>query len=104
MTLTNWPNGWALKRDEDSRQRNAVFTLRCLKDLEYWTRKNPKQAAQAFKLIRATLRDPFDGAGKPEPLRGELGGRWSRRIDREHRLTYRVTADQVRFLTARHHY
>ena len=57
-----------------------------------------------LKLVRATLRDPFEGVGKPEPLRGELGGRWSRRIDDEHRLVYRVTTDQVRFLTARHHY
>ena len=57
-----------------------------------------------FKLIRATLRDPFGGVGKPEPLRGELSGRWSRRIDSEHRLTYRVTDSQVRFLTARNHY
>ncbi|MDE2664404.1 MAG: Txe/YoeB family addiction module toxin [Gemmatimonadota bacterium] len=89
---------------KNSQQRNAVFTMRCLKDLEYWTRQGPRRAARVLKLIRATLRDPFDGAGKPEPLRGELGGRWSRRVDREHRLTYRVTADQVRFLTARHHY
>ncbi|WP_420463239.1 Txe/YoeB family addiction module toxin [Candidatus Palauibacter sp.] len=93
-----------MKRGEDSRHRNAVFTLRCLKDLEYWTRKNPRRASRVFKLIRATLRDPFGGVGKPEPLRGELSGRWSRRIDSEHRLIYRVTDSQVRFLTARNHY
>ena len=93
-----------MKTDESPRQWDAAFTLRCLKDLEHWTRQNPRQAARVLKLIRATLRDPFDGVGKPERLRGELGGRWSRRIDNEHRLTYRVTAGQVRFLTARHHY
>lgn len=93
-----------MKTDEDSQRSDAFFSERCLKDLEHWTRKNPRRAARVLKLIRATLRDPFDGVGKPEPLRGELAGRWSRRIDSEHRLIYRVTAGQVRFLTARHHY
>lgn len=84
--------------------RSAIFSTRCLQDLEHWTRKDPRRAVRVLKLIQATLRDPFDGVGKPEPLRGELAGRWSRRIDGEHRLTYRVTAGRVEFLTARYHY
>ena len=51
-----------------------------------------------LNLIEAILRDPFDGVGKPEPLRRELAGGWSRRFDIEHRLVYRVTDDRVYFL------
>jgi toxin YoeB len=50
------------------------------------------------------LADPFAGIGKPEPLRREYAGCWSRRITREHRLVYRVTADRIDFLQARYHY
>ena len=48
--------------------------------------------------------NPFTGAGKAEPLRGQLGGKWSRRIDQEHRLVYEVGNDRVYFLAARYHY
>ena len=55
-------------------------------------------------LVDAVLRNPFDGIGKPEPLRRELAGRWSRRIDSEHRMVYQVTDERVYFLAARYHY
>lgn len=60
-------------------------------------------ADRILELIRVTLRDPFAGKGKPEVLLGEKG-LWSRRINEEHRLTYRVTAEHIDFLQARYHY
>lgn len=75
-----------------------------LEDLIYWVRTDRKRAPRTLKLVDAVLRDPFDGIGKPEPLRRELAGRWSRRIDSEHRLVYQVTDERVYFLAARYHY
>ena len=86
------------------RSREAVLDPQFLEDLEFWTRTYPKRALRVLKLVRATLRDPKAGLGKPEPLRGELAGCWSRRIDSEHRLVYSVTRDRVSFLAARYHY
>ena len=75
-----------------------------LQDLEYWTRTNRRLALRTLRLVEAVLRNPFAGAGKPEMLRGQLAGAWSRRIDQEHRLVYRVDDDRVCFLAARYHY
>ena len=86
------------------KRREAVFDPSFLEDLTYWTRTDRKLALRILKLVEAILRDPFDGIGKPEPLRGELAGRWSRRIDIEHRLVYQVAGDRVYFLGARYHY
>lgn len=60
-------------------------------------------ANRIMDLVTATLRDPFAGIGKPEPLRRKKGI-WSRRINEEHRLTYRVTDEHVDFLQGRFHY
>lgn len=87
-----------------SRSRETVFDRAFLEDLTYWTRADRKRALRTLKLVDAVLRDPFGGLGKPEPLRGELAGRWSRRIDTEHRLVYQVTDERVYFLAARYHY
>jgi toxin YoeB len=76
----------------------------CLEDLEYWTDTDPRTASKVYRLIQACLRTPFEGLGKPEPLRGELAGFWSRRIAGEHRLVYRVRDDRVEFAQARLHY
>ena len=75
-----------------------------LEDLEYWTRTNRKRALRTLRLVEDVLRDPFIGQGKPELLRGELRGKWSRRIDQEHRLVYQVEESHVYFLAARYHY
>jgi toxin YoeB len=56
------------------------------------------------RLIEECLRHPFEGAGKPEPLKGELAGFWSRRIDREHRLVFCVTATALEIVQCRYHY
>lgn len=75
-----------------------------LQDLEHWTRADRRRALKTLSLVEAVLRDPWGGRGKPEALRGQLSGNWSRRIDQEHRLVYRVEGNQVFFLAARYHY
>jgi toxin YoeB len=85
-------------------ERLAVFSSHFLDDLEYWVRTDRKVALRLLKLVEQTLRDPFSGPGKPEPLRRELSGLWSRRITQEHRLVYGVTDVDVRFLQGRYHY
>ena len=88
----------------ETRRRDALFDQNCLDDLVYWVRTDRKRALRILKLVDAAIRDPFDGPGKPEPLRGQLAGAWSRRIDQEHRLVYRGEDRSVRFLAARYHY
>lgn len=63
-----------------------------------------KVALRVLDLIEAALRDPFTGIGKPEPLKHQLAGAWSRRITQEHRLVYLVQGDRIDFLQARFHY
>jgi toxin YoeB len=69
---------------------------------------DPKLIKKLNVLIRECQRNPFDGTGKPEPLRGNLKGWWSRRINQEHRLVYRVTGDEGRqsleIIQCRFHY
>lgn len=87
-----------------SQPRLAVMDPNFLEDLEYWTRTERKRALRTLQLVDDVLRDPFKGRGKPEPLRGELSGKWSRRIDQEHRLVYQVEHTCIHFLAARYHY
>ncbi len=75
-----------------------------LEDLAYWTRSNPKIASKVMELMEAVRRNPVDGIGKPEPLRHLGSNVWSRRINQEHRIVYRITEDKIFFVQARHHY
>ena len=70
----------------------------------YWQRQDRKTLERINTLIRTCQRDAFRGIGKPEPLRGELSGCWSRRIDNTHRLVYRVAAQQLQIVACRYHY
>lgn len=75
-----------------------------LDDLNYWIRTDRKMSLRIIELMEAIRRDPFEGIGKPEPLR-HLGNHvWSRRINHEHRLVYCVVKDKIIFAQARHHY
>jgi toxin YoeB len=74
------------------------------KDLAYWIKNDRKAALRILELVEAVVLDPFCSLGKPEPLRFELAGCWSRRVTQEHRPVYRVTADRIDFLQARYHY
>jgi len=73
-------------------------------DLAWWIQQDRKKALRLVDLIKEIQRDPFKGIGKPEPLRHELKGCWSRRIDQEHRLIYQVLEDKIRILACRYHY
>lgn len=86
------------------KQCNAVFHPEFIEDLRFFVETDRKTALRAFTLIEATLRDPFGGIGKPEPVRYNLKGAWSRRLTHEHRIVYLVSADRIDFLQARYHY
>lgn len=70
----------------------------------YWHGQDRKTLKRVNALITATARDPFTGIGKPEPLRGDLSGYWSRRIDDANRLVYRVTDSELVIVACRFHY
>ena len=88
MKLVFWPTAWA--------------------DYLHWQAEDPKLLARLNDLIRDCRRDPFRGIGKPEPLGGNLSGWWSRRINSEHRLVYRVSgkgdAQSLEIAQCRYHY
>lgn len=85
-------------------EHDAVFDPVFREDLIWFVKNDRKAALRTLELVEAVLADPFVGIGKPEPLRFELSGAWSRRITQEHRLVYKVTADRIYFLQARYHY
>jgi toxin YoeB len=80
------------------------FDAAAFEDLTWWVESDRGRALRILKLIRDVQRDPFHGVGQPEPLRLELSGCWSRRIDQEHRLVYQVLQDKIRILACRYHY
>ena len=84
--------------------RVLEFDPTAFEQLGEWIRENPKMALRIVKLIEAIQRDPFEGMGQPEPLKHQLSGCWSRRIDREHRLIYEVTSSKIKILACRGHY
>ena len=81
-----------------------VFDPTALEQLRFWTATDRRKALKILDLIEATLKSPFEGIGKPEPLRFDFAGAWSRRIDQEHRLVYKVEKDELRVLSCRYHY
>lgn len=83
---------------------NVTFTPTALDDLRYWLKTDKRQADRILALLEEIRRTPFDGAGKPEPLRFQLAGCWSRRIDREHRLIYQVEESEIVVIACRYHY
>ncbi|MEX2213345.1 MAG: Txe/YoeB family addiction module toxin [Phycisphaeraceae bacterium] len=84
--------------------RSLEFDLHALDDLAWWVQRDRKTALRVIRLIEESHKTPFEGIGKPEPLKHELAGCWSRRIDHEHRLVYQVTKEKVRILACRYHY
>ena len=84
MNLTFWDKGW--------------------EQYLFWQETKHPNGRRINALIKECLRHPFDGTGKPEPLKGDFSGYWSRRIDREHRLVYRVTDTALEIVQCRYHY
>lgn len=85
-------------------EREAIFHPEFREDLRYWVETERKVALRAFDLIEAIMIDPFDGIGKPEPLKYFAANTWSRRLTQEHRIVYLVSEKRVDFLQARYHY
>ncbi|WP_136514047.1 Txe/YoeB family addiction module toxin [Geomonas edaphica] len=83
---------------------NVSFTPTALDDLRYWLKTDKRQAERVLALLEEVRRTPFQGAGKPQPLRFQLAGCWSRRIDREHRLVYLVEEKEIVVIACRYHY
>ena len=84
--------------------RSVHFDSGAWEDFLFWLASDRKTARRIVRLIAEIQRDPFTGIGKPEPLRGELSGYWSRRIDDQHRLVYRANGEEIKILKARYHY
>jgi toxin YoeB len=84
--------------------RNIAFHADAFKELRAWAELNKKLHLKILDLLDDAARSPFTGLGKPEPLKGEWQGYWSRRIDDEHRLIYRVTETEIVVMRCRGHY
>ncbi len=101
--------------------RDLIWDSKAWQDYLYWQRYDPADSQSAKervpresqdkktlkrinRLIRDTLKTPFEGIGKPEPLKENLSGYWSRRIDETNRLVYRVAEDYIKIISCRYHY
>ena len=80
------------------------FTQASFEDYQYWSANDKKIFKKINSLIKEILRSPFSGTGKPEPLKHELSGYWSRRITDEHRLVYKVEQDSILVISCMYHY
>jgi toxin YoeB len=83
---------------------NIVFSPQAWDDYQHWQTADRKVLKRINQLVAETVRSPFEGIGKPEPLKYGLAGAWSRRITDEHRLVYRVVDDDLQIIQARYHY
>ncbi len=84
--------------------KNIEFVPKAFEEYSQWIDKDRKTALRIGDLIRDILRDPFTGIGKPEPLKYQFSGCWSRRINQEHRLIYKVTATSIIIFSCYYHY
>lgn len=80
------------------------FTQIAFEDYQNWSKNDKLIFKKINILIKEILRTPFTGTGKPEPLKHELSGYWSRRINDEHRLVYKVEEDEVLVISCMYHY
>ena len=84
--------------------RSVLFTPIAWEDFQYWLETDQAVLNKVRALIKDIQRNPFTGIGKPEPLKANLKGYWSRRITGEHRLVYEVRGEHVNIMACRHHY
>ena len=84
--------------------RSLEFDPSAFEDLAWWIEQDRVQALRIVRLVREVQRELFSGLGKPEALKHELSGCWSRRINQEHRLIYQVLSEKIRILSCRFHY
>lgn len=81
-----------------------IFSEHAWEDYLFSQKTDKKLIVRINKLIKATVREPFAGVGKPEPLKHSLAGYWSRRINDEHRMVYKITEDALLIAQLRYHY
>ncbi len=92
------------KNPKENKRREAVFQPEFLEDLRYWAQQDRRMFLKLLDIVEAILREPFEGIGKPEPLRHKPSGTWSRRLNKEHRVVYMVLDVRISFLQGRYHY
>jgi toxin YoeB len=83
---------------------NKEFTDEAWDGYQYWIETDKKKLKRINNLIKEIERNPYEGIGKPEPLKANLSGFWSRRIDLEHRIVYAVEEDKIVYISFRFHY
>ena len=83
---------------------DIVFQTNAWEDYIYWQQQDKKMLSRINELIKDCIRSPFKGMGKPEPLKGDFAGCWSRRITDEHRLVYIIHNNSLHILQCRFHY
>ena len=82
----------------------VIFNQRAFEELSEWVKENPRTVKKIFELIDDIKRTPYSGLGKPEPLKYELAGFWSRRITEEPRLVYAIAGTDIAVISCRTHY
>lgn len=92
------------RNKQEARAAVLGWTVEGWEDYLWWQENNPKIVREINKLVQECLRDPFKGTGKPEPLKGDLTGFWSRRITDRDRLVYYPGEGRVVFMMCRLHY
>ncbi|RLD25353.1 MAG: Txe/YoeB family addiction module toxin [Bacteroidetes bacterium] len=83
---------------------NISWTSTAWDDYLYWNKTDKKKFKRINELIKQCMRTPFEGIGNPEPLKHDLQGYWSRRIDSQHRLVYSCTEKELEIIACRYHY
>lgn len=81
-----------------------IFSEHAWEDYQHWVETDRQMLRRVNRIIQEIVRDPFHGSGKPEPLKHGLSGYWSRRLNDEHRIVYRVSEDAVLIAQLRYHY
>jgi toxin YoeB len=84
--------------------RKILLENNAIEDFEFWAKNDVKILKKIAELFIAISKNPFDGIGKPELLKGNLTGFWSRRINNEHRIVYAVDSEKIIIISCRYHY
>jgi toxin YoeB len=84
--------------------REIAFTPSALAEFNLWRKKDKKIRTKIIQLLKETAKEPFKGIGKPEPLKHQYKGCWSRRVNKEHRLVYQVLDDSIVVISCMFHY
>jgi len=91
-------------KDKPHKIHQSIFSAEFREDLAYWVDSDRKVALRILDIVESVMKNPFEGIGKPEPLRYLGSGVWSRRLTQEHRVIYVVSDDRIDFVQCRYHY